>query len=189
MQKALPVAAAAAGVGLAAGIFIDAPSTQQPHALRLARADARGLRYRGVAANSSAATLANFALSLDAVFEPVDEATFRALRRDYGGWSETASAVKWRQGEPFTLLDLLPPLFQATSGRHFRTGARRFRGGEATRGFNCWGLAWAAVPNSNLQLDFNVSVRDSFDEISSAVLRELDQSNRFVQKSAESTSI
>ena len=145
MQKALPVAAAAAGVGLAAGIFIDAPSTQQPHALRLARADARGLRYRGVAANSSAATLSNFALSLDAVFEPVDEATFRALRRDYGGWSETASAVQWRRGEPFTLLDLLPPLFQATSGRHFRTGRRRFRGGEATRGFNCWGLAWAAL--------------------------------------------
>jgi len=45
------------------------------------------------------------------------------------------------------------------------------------------------VPNSNLQLDFNVSVRDSFDKISSAALRELDESNRFVQKSAESTSM
>ena len=41
----------------------------------------------------------------------------------------------------------------------------------------------------NLQPDFNVRVRDSFDAISSAVLRELDESNRFVQKSAESTSI
>ena len=41
----------------------------------------------------------------------------------------------------------------------------------------------------NLQPDFNVSVCDSFDTISSAVLRELDESNRFVQKSAESTSI
>ena len=39
----------------------------------------------------------------------------------------------------------------------------------------------------NLQPDFNVRVRDSFDAISSAVLRELDESNRFVQKSAEST--
>ena len=38
-------------------------------------------------------------------------------------------------------------------------------------------------------LDFNVSVRDSFDATVSAVLRELDESNRFVQKSAESTSI
>ena len=45
------------------------------------------------------------------------------------------------------------------------------------------------VPNSNLQLDFNVSVCDSFDATSSASLRELDESNRFVQKSAESTSI
>jgi hypothetical protein len=45
------------------------------------------------------------------------------------------------------------------------------------------------VWNSNLQTDFNVRVRDSFDATSSAVLRELDESNRFVQKSAESTSI
>ena len=45
------------------------------------------------------------------------------------------------------------------------------------------------VPNSNLRFDFNVSVRDSFDECSSAVLRELDESDRFVQNSAESTSM
>jgi hypothetical protein len=43
--------------------------------------------------------------------------------------------------------------------------------------------------NSNLQPDFNVSVCDRFDATSSAVLRELDESNRFVQKSAESTSM
>ena len=47
----------------------------------------------------------------------------------------------------------------------------------------------AAAPNSNLQLDFNVSVRDRFDASSSVVLRELDESTRFVQKSAESTSM
>ena len=47
----------------------------------------------------------------------------------------------------------------------------------------------AAVWKSNLQPDFNVSVRDSFDAISSAVLREPDESNRFVEKSAESTSM
>ena len=46
-----------------------------------------------------------------------------------------------------------------------------------------------AVPNSNIQLDFNMSVCVGFDATSSAVLRELDESNRFVQKSAESTSI
>ena len=42
------------------------------------------------------------------------------------------------------------------------------------------------VWNSNLQPDFNVRVCERF---SSAVLRELAESNRFVQKSAESTSI
>ena len=46
-----------------------------------------------------------------------------------------------------------------------------------------------AVWKSNLQPDFNVQVCDRFDARFSAVLRELDESNRFVQKSAESTSI
>ena len=45
------------------------------------------------------------------------------------------------------------------------------------------------VCKSNLQTDFNVCVFESFDTGSLAVLRELDESNRFVQKSAESTSI
>ena len=49
--------------------------------------------------------------------------------------------------------------------------------------------ACCLVWNSNLQPDFNVSVCDTFDASSSAMLRELDESNRFVQKSAESTSI
>jgi hypothetical protein len=39
-----------------------------------------------------------------------------------------------------------------------------------------------AVWKSNLQPDFNVSERDSFDATSLALLRELDESNRFVQK-------
>jgi hypothetical protein len=42
---------------------------------------------------------------------------------------------------------------------------------------------------SNLQPDFNVRICDSFDASSSAVLRELDESNRSVQKSAEPTSM
>ena len=50
-------------------------------------------------------------------------------------------------------------------------------------------LQLKAVWNSNLQPDFNVRICDSFDASSSAVLRELDESDRFVQKSAESTSI
>ena len=46
-----------------------------------------------------------------------------------------------------------------------------------------------SVPNSNLQRDFNVSVFESFDASSSTLLRELDEGDRFVQKSAESTSM
>ena len=45
------------------------------------------------------------------------------------------------------------------------------------------------VCKSNIQPDFNVSVFECFDANFLAVLRELDESNRSVQKSAESTSI
>ena len=45
------------------------------------------------------------------------------------------------------------------------------------------------VPKPNLQPDFNVRVFECFDTSSSAGLRELDESDRSVQKSAESTSI
>ena len=48
---------------------------------------------------------------------------------------------------------------------------------------------WLPVCKSNLQPDFNVISFDSFDARFSAVLQELDESDRFVQKSAESTSI
>ena len=53
------------------------------------------------------------------------------------------------------------------------------------------GLARLREPvwKSNLQHDFNVRVCDSFDASSSALLRELDESNRSVQKSAKTTSI
>ena len=49
--------------------------------------------------------------------------------------------------------------------------------------------AYAAVWKSNIQPDFNVSVIERIAPESSAELRELDESNRFVQKSAESTSV
>ena len=48
---------------------------------------------------------------------------------------------------------------------------------------------YPAVWKSNLQPDFNARVIERFDTSSSALLRELDESDRFVQKSAESTSI
>jgi hypothetical protein len=48
---------------------------------------------------------------------------------------------------------------------------------------------WLPVCESNLQPEFNLISFDSFDAMVSAVLRELDESDRFVQKSAKSTSI
>ena len=48
--------------------------------------------------------------------------------------------------------------------------------------------AYHPVCRSNLQPDFNVRVIERFGPDSSAALQELDESNRFVQKSAESTS-
>ena len=51
------------------------------------------------------------------------------------------------------------------------------------------GNAFISVWIPNLQPDFNVSVIERFGPDSSAALQELDESNRFVQKSAESTSI
>ncbi|KAK7241758.1 glutathione S-transferase [Aureococcus anophagefferens] len=50
-------------------------------------------------------------------------------------------------------------------------------------------LPTSPVWKSNLQPDFNVRACERFDATLSAVLRELDESNRSVQKSAESTSI
>jgi hypothetical protein len=70
-----------------------------------------------------------------------------------------------------------------------RGHGQRRRGAGAREEDRRVGHAREPVWNSNIQPDFNVRVRDSFDAISSAVLRELDESNRSVQKSAESTSI
>ena len=95
------VRATAASLGLA--IFVDVPSKNQPHALKLKRADAAGATYRGVAANATQSSLRNFQLSLDAVFAPCDEATFDALKRAYGGWSASRSAVAWEAGRDFRL--------------------------------------------------------------------------------------
>ena len=50
-------------------------------------------------------------------------------------------------------------------------------------------IMYPAVWKSNLQPDFNVRVIERFGPDSFAVLRELNESNRSVQKSAKSTSI
>ena len=56
-------------------------------------------------------------------------------------------------------------------------------------GFQHYAIQPDTVCKSNLQPDFNVRVCECFDTRTSAVLRELAESNRIVQKSAESTSI
>ena len=70
----------------------------------------------------------------------------------------------------------------AAEERAFYDRAPSFR--EAAAAGRC-----ASVWKSNLQPDFNVRVIERFGPDSFAVLRELDESNRSVQKSAESTSI
>jgi hypothetical protein len=72
------------------------------------------------------------------------------------------------------LLDRLPEVHAlfATKGRDFLQD-----------------VASGSVWKSNLQPDFNVRVIERCGPDSFAVLRELDESDRFVQKSAESTSI
>ena len=133
------VRATAASLGLA--IFVDVPSKNQPHALKLKRADAAGATYRGVAANATQSSLRNFQLSLDAVFAPCDEATFETLKRAYGGWSASRSAVAWEAGRDFRLSDLLPPLAQALCGRRFTPTTS----GDVLCNANCWGFAYSVL--------------------------------------------
>ena len=144
-----------------AAIF-HAPETRaRTHALRLARADALGCRYRGVAHVDAAARLEHFAACLDAIFEPTDEATFSRLRAAYGGWSASSSSVTWREGETFRLTDLLPPLLQAVAGYQFRATTTpavalpRALGaaGDVLCGCNCWGFAWSVLEAASAVTD------------------------------------
>ena len=76
----------------------------------------------------------------------------------------------------------------AVEQRNFAASSHRMATPE-NEGFAAYGALSAAVWKSNLQPDFNVSAFECFDTSSSAGLRELDESDRSVQKSAESTSI
>ena len=70
-------------------------------------------------------------------------------------------------------------------GGLLQLAAEHLEKGDARLPLTHWARASAAAPKSHLQPDFNVIVRDSFDASFSAVRQEL---NRFVPKSAESTS-
>ncbi|CAB9523025.1 expressed unknown protein [Seminavis robusta] len=129
-------------------------------ALKLAIADRLGIPYKSVAYDAGKqASLPSFALSLDAKFGALDEASFNALQKSYCAWSETKSKVKWKEGRKYRLLDFLPPLPQAVSGLYFQSsrtkqrGLPSFVGGpdervkrytdqEVLLTSNCWGFAW-----------------------------------------------
>jgi hypothetical protein len=145
-------------------LFLRPPSVVKPYpSLQLATADRLSVPYRGIANDAGkAASLAGFALSLDAEFGALDKSTFLALQNAYCDWSETKSQVKWREGRRYTLLDFLPPLLQASSGLYFRSsrtkqpGLPSFIGGsndeverrteqEVLLACNCWGFAWEVL--------------------------------------------
>jgi len=145
-------------------LFVQPPSKLKLYPnLELATADRLGIPYQGLARDAGkAASLANFALSLNANFGEIDKATFDKLRGAYSGWSETKSRVTWKQGRRYTLLDFLPPILQACWGLHFRSSRTPQRGLPSIVGgpsdrvkkytqqevlltSNCWGFAWEVL--------------------------------------------
>ena len=148
-------------------LFVLPPSKTKPYPdLKLAAADRLGIRYIGIAKDAGkSASLPGFALSLNAKFGKLpNETMFRALLREYCGWSETKSRIVWDPQLEYTLLDFLPPLMQATSGLHFhssrtqpsRVGLPSFVGNRIKKydrtsttdvllTTNCWGFAWEVL--------------------------------------------
>ena len=150
---------------LSPALFVHPPSKIIPYPnLKLAAADRLGIKYKGIAKDAGkAASLPSFALSLNAQFGRLpNEAAFRALLREYCGWSDTKSRIQWDPQREYTLLDFLPPLMQAVSGLHFhssrsqqsRVGLPSFIGNRIKKydrtqdvllSSNCWGFAWEVL--------------------------------------------
>ena len=142
-------------------LFVTPPSEVIPYpSLRLATADRIGATYAGIANDAGdAASLPGFALSLDAEFGALSESKFDELKRAYCIWSDTKSRVKWDADRRYTLLDFLPPIMQAVSGKHFRSTRsrqrnlpsfvderrRRYAEQEVLLTSNCWGYAWEVL--------------------------------------------
>jgi hypothetical protein len=114
----------------------------------------------------------------------------RLRRRAFPG----AADGPWRDGElaawPWTA-----PLAAARCAAAAELGAVAAARWDAAE-YEAIARDWAFLPlwqrgvwKSNLQPDFDVRIFECFDTRTFAVLRALDESNRFVQKSAESTSI
>ena len=111
-------------------------------------------------------------------------AALRARRdRDSHGAAPAFVAAAW-VGDA-VVLRLVPPLILGVAAVSTRCAAASGREPSLVAAL----LQLHSVCKSNLQPDFNVRVFECFDTSTSAVLRELAESNRFVQKPAESTSI
>eukprot|EP00584_Thalassiosira_punctigera_P013266 CAMPEP_0172566186 /NCGR_PEP_ID=MMETSP1067-20121228/110929_1 /TAXON_ID=265564 ORGANISM="Thalassiosira punctigera, Strain Tpunct2005C2" /NCGR_SAMPLE_ID=MMETSP1067 /ASSEMBLY_ACC=CAM_ASM_000444 /LENGTH=411 /DNA_ID=CAMNT_0013357233 /DNA_START=11 /DNA_END=1246 /DNA_ORIENTATION=- len=142
-------------------LFLTPPSRVVPYpSLRLTTADRLGVSYEGIAEDAGkAASLPGFALSLDAEFGTLPESTFEKLKSQYCAWSDTKSRVKWDEGREYTLLDFLPPIMQAVSGKHFQSTRskqknlpsfvddrqKQYTEQEVLLTSNCWGFAWEVL--------------------------------------------
>jgi hypothetical protein len=147
----------------AAALFYQPPYKVKPYPdLKLAAADRLGARYTSLAQDTGkAASFSGFALSLNAKFERMNEATFQALQREYCGWSETKSRVTFGKDRKYTLIDFLPPTMQAVNGLHFKSSRTKQERGlpsfvgkrikkldtnqEVLLTSNCWGFAWEVL--------------------------------------------
>lgn len=137
-------------------LFTQVPSVKEPHPIKLPGAESLGITdYIGVAYNAGeAASLPSFALSLDVDFGTLpNKTTFDKLCDKYCGWSKTKSKVQWNATEKYSLLDFLPPVMQAVSGKHWRTTRhqkllpnvqKQTTRSDVIGAFNCWGYAWEA---------------------------------------------
>jgi hypothetical protein len=118
-------------------------------------------------------------------FEDKLHAQVEARARRARATSEAPSSAACRSFRPmFGRAPIARSARSVVSGTR-RPSKRRVSGRVRVREARAREPVW----NSNIQPDFNVSVFECFDTISSAGLRELDESDRSVQKSAESTSI
>ena len=133
----------------------------------------------------------------------------KVLRDAFEGPLRLEMGTKQRRVEQVGVLEVLDRLFEALDVVLALAETRVLPAFEAAKNSGAWAdcfealapelcdaygayvVAYASVSAwiPNLQPDFNVSVFERFGPDSFAVLRELDNSNRFVQKSAESTSI
>jgi len=155
----------------------DACASRCAHAAAAAPAPcaAEWVAGHGAAARRAAKACGADAAAFFSSAAPAPLVVFTHLQKT-GGWSVVDVARRAGARCPPKIANAAVPRGKARPGP-----------GDAETRDGC--AAYRPAWESNLQPDFNVSVFGCFDTSTSAVLREHDESNRSVQKSAESTSI